>query len=392
MRVIELDPADTFASARDRLLRGGRERTVLVLPAGRDTLRRSVDLVLLRRLADHERLEVGIVTADRDVTRQARALGLPVFSSVTLAQHYRPGWWRGRRRAERVGFAPDDDRRSPEQIDLERAADPAAALGDRLWLAILIVAGLLSLALLLASTVYLLPHATVTLRPAALPVQIIAELAANPAADLPDAAGRVVPAQTARVPVTWEATVRGSGPVAESSVRALALQGLGAAAAEILTARLDPGQRLLPTSVRTAVQEEIYVPEGDATRLTLDAELEGLAIDTAHVVSAVYGELVAALPDGFTPDPATISLEIEPAVPPAADRFTITVRATGRGEINGPALADRLAAQPLDRAGDYLNRLALAEPATLDVQPGWYVRWFGRLPLRSQRIAVDVLP
>ena len=65
MRVIELDTAETFYSLRHRLLNSGRGRIVLVVPARGAALRGGVDLPLLHRLADHERLEVGLVTTDR---------------------------------------------------------------------------------------------------------------------------------------------------------------------------------------------------------------------------------------------------------------------------------------------------------------------------------------
>lgn len=390
MRVIELDPADTFASARDRLLRGGRGRTVLVLSPRGEALRRGVDLALLRRLADRERLEIGLVTADRDVARQARALGLPAFASVTLAEHYRPGWWRGRRRAERVGFAPEDDRRSPEQIALEHAADSEARRGDRLWLAVLLVAGVLALALLAAAAVYALPGATVTLRPATLPVQAIAELNAGPISS--DANAGAVPARPVHLPVTWEAVGENTGEAAQASMRALALQGLSTAAPDMLTARLAPGYLLIPSAVHVAVDDEQFAPQGEATRLTLRGEVNGLAVATADVVEAVYGELAAALPPGFTLDPATVRLELSGPAGSSDGRFVVTARATGSAALDGVALANALAGQPLTSARAYLDALPLAEPAALDVQPAWWARRFARLPLRPARIQVEATP
>jgi len=390
MRVIQLDPADTFASARDRLLRGGRERTVLLLPARGDTLRRGVDLVLLRRLADRERLEIGLVTTDRDVVRQARALGLPAFASITLAEYYRPGWWRGRRRSEQVGFAPGDDRRAPEQIALEHAADVHWRRGERLWIGVLLAAGLLATVLLAAAAVYALPRASVTLRPAMLPVQAITELVADPAAS--DATTRVVPARPVRLPVKWEAKGEFTGRAAEASVRALALQGLSAAAPDLLAARLAPGYLLVPATVRVAVDNGQFEPEGDAARLTLQGELSGLSVATADVVAAIYGKLAAALPPGFALDPATVRLELGTSAALGDGRFVVTARATGRGALDGPALADALAGQPLPSARAYLDTLPLANPAQLDVQPEWWARRIARLPLRVGRIAIVMEP
>ena len=387
MRVIELDPADTFASARERLLNGGPGRVVLVLTAQGDVFRRGVDLVLLRRVADRERLEVGVVTTDRDVARQARALGLPAFSSVTLAEHYRPGWWRGRRRAERVGFAPGDDRRSPEQIAVEETLSSRARRGAWQWPVALLAVALLGLALLAAAAAYVLPHATITLRPASQPVQAIVDLAADPSATAPDIAGRVVPARSVRLAVQWEAT--GDG---EATVRALALQGLGTAAAGMLAARLDPGESLVPASAHAEVTGEQDETDGGTTRITLDADLEGLAVATADVMTVVYGDLAAALPNGLTPDPATVRLELGPVSAAEPGRFQVTARATGRAVLDGTQLAGQLAGQSLSAAQAYLESLPLAEPAAVDVNPGWWARRLAHLPPRPGHIEVQVRP
>src|SRR5690606_22081241 len=112
LRVIEIDRSDNFYSIRHRLLFSGRDRAVLVLPNG-DAPVGVVDLALLRRLADRERLDVGLVTGDRQLARDARALGLPAFSSLLLAEYYRPGWWRAGRRPERLGFAAGESVRAP---------------------------------------------------------------------------------------------------------------------------------------------------------------------------------------------------------------------------------------------------------------------------------------
>jgi hypothetical protein len=189
MRVIELDTAETFYSLRHRLLNGGRDRVVLVVPGRGAALRGGVDLPLLRRLADRERLEVGLVTADRELARQARAVGLPTFSSVTLAEHYRPGWWRARRRAERLGFPPGPVPDHPNvEASLIRSRRLLQALG-------LLMALVLISAIPLAAALYFLPAASITLRPASQPAQAIVELTADPALTAADPANQAIPAR-----------------------------------------------------------------------------------------------------------------------------------------------------------------------------------------------------
>lgn len=386
MHIIELDPAETFYSLRDRILRGERGRIVLVLPPRGDALRRGVDLVLLRRFADRERLEVGLVTEDRALARQARALGLPAFSSLVLAEHYRPGWWRGRRRSERLGSPSDERRATSDELRSE----------DR-WVAAVAVTTVVLVSLLLVSAaIFTLPQATITLRPATQPAQVITELTADPALAGPDAAALGVPAQVVSVPATWEVTDPSTGNAAADRRRlgSAARQALEEAAPELLSARLDPGQLLAPDSVTLGAGEERLTMDGDTARLTLAAEVEGLAVAAADVYSLVYPQLSAALPDGYAPQATTLAMQVEPAASGAPARFQVTARAEGWVGVDTAALAAALRGRRAADVARFLtDAIPLAEPPTLDVGPSWWWSWLGgRLPLWTQRIDVQVLP
>jgi len=384
MRVIELDTAETFPSLRDRILNGKRERVVLVVPTRGAALRGGVDLPLLRRLADRERLEVGLVTADRDLARRARAVGLPAFASLTLAEHYRPGWWRGRRRAERLGFPPGP-------IPDHPSATASLIRSRRLPRALALLLALVLLAAVpLAAALYVLPTATITLRPASQPAQAIVELTANPALAAADPATQAFPARPVALNLAWEATGPGTNAAARQQVRALALQALNAGAADRLAVRLAPGERLVPGATRVTVADEQATTRGGGSRLALQGELTGLAVEEAALVRRVFPVLAAALPDGFAADPATLRLDLEPGAGDGA--FVVTARATGRAQLDPAALAAQLAGQRLGDVTAALNALPLAEPPRLDVGPSWWRAWFGRLPLRAERIQVELLP
>ena len=384
MRVIELDTAETFPSLRDRILNGKRERVVLVVPTRGAVLHGGVDLPLLRRLADRERLEVGLVTADRDLARRARAVGLPAFASLTLAEHYRPGWWRGRRRAERLGFPPGP-------IPDHPSATASLIRSRRLPRALALLLALVLLAAVpLAAALYVLPTATITLRPASQPAQAIVELTANPALAAADPATQAFPARPVALNLAWEATGPGTNAAARQQVRALALQALNAGAADRLAVRLAPGERLVPGATRVTVADEQATTRGGGSRLALQGELTGLAVEEAALVRRVFPVLAAALPDGFAADPATLRLDLEPGAGDGA--FVVTARATGRAQLDPAALAAQLAGQRLGDVTAALNALPLAEPPRLDVGPSWWRAWFGRLPLRAERIQVELLP
>jgi hypothetical protein len=149
---------------------------------------------------------------------------------------------------------------------------------------------------------------------------------------------------------------------------------------------------LVPAATGVNGHQETYAADGDATRLKLEAEIAGLAVRAADVTAATYRELAAALPEGYAPDPATVRLELGAPPTLAPGRFQATARAEGRGRIDGAALAAILVGQPVSVARDYLNALPLAEPAALDVQPGWWARRVGRLPLHAGQIEVEILP
>jgi len=399
IRVIELDPADTFFSARDRLLQSGRGRTVLLLP-GRARLLSGIDLVLLRRLADRERLDVGLVTANKELSRQARAVGLPVFANRTLAEHYRPGWWRSRRRSEVLGFAPGDARR-PWAPNAESPIHDSKAWGRRFFarLAILLII-LLMAALPIAAAIYIYPSATLTLMPETRPAQVILTLTT----DSPEAepSETTIPARTIRHELEWTSSgptssgPTSSGPTSSDSeadlqrIRAQALQGLGAAAPGHLAPRVAPGEMLVPASARVKILEESLERDETGARLTLRVELSGTAVAAADVNRIAYRRLAEALPGEYEPDVSTVTTRLDPATG-AANAFQVTAQATGRPIFDQEAIAENLRGMRASDAARYLATVVpLAEPPTIDVRPSWWWSWFrGRLPLRADRIHVE---
>lgn len=104
-----------MSSLRDRLLSAAVRRVVVVVSPDIDLLSRGVNLALLRRLADRERIDVGLVTVNRELRRQARALGIPAFESSGTAERTQRGW-RPLPRREKLGFGPGDDWRPPRTV------------------------------------------------------------------------------------------------------------------------------------------------------------------------------------------------------------------------------------------------------------------------------------
>lgn len=391
IRVIELDPADTFFSARDRLLQDGHARTVLLFP-GRSRLLSGIDLVLLRRLADRERLDVGLVTTDRELSRQAWALGLPVFANLTLAEHYRPGWWRARRRSEVLGFAPGDAH-SPWAPNAEVAdlhpKSPARRLAR--FIALLIISLVVALAIIAA--IYMLPRATLVLEPEMQPAQVILTLTTG--AQTTELTDSTVPTRTVRHELEWTA----SGPTTADAeadlqrIRAQALQGLGAAAPDYLAPRIAPGELFVPASARVEILEESLERDEIEARLTMRVALTGAAVAAADVNRIAYRRLTEALPDGFNPDPSTVTIQLDRAAG-KANSFQVTAQAIGQPVFDQEAIAESLSGMRASDAARHLSMtLRLAESPTIDVWPSWWWSWSrGRLPLRADRIRVEISP
>ncbi len=104
-----------MVSLRDRVLSASGTRVAIIVSPDIDLLSRGVNLALLRRWADREQIDMGLVTVNRDLRRHARAVGVAAFDSTGAAERSRGGW-RQLTRREKLGFAPGDDWQSPRTV------------------------------------------------------------------------------------------------------------------------------------------------------------------------------------------------------------------------------------------------------------------------------------
>ena len=225
MQIIHLDSEDDIISICDRLDWAEAQQVLLVLPDDGGVLREGLDLVRLRRFADRQRLELGLVTPDVPITRQARALGLPVFPSVELAENSRQGWWRGRKRSERVGLPNVGDgalasvvgeRPYPtldpgDRQEMNRRLRPKSI--RRLWLVryAAIFLFCLTLAILYTTFTYAVPGATITLQPETETIQVERAVVADPAVAAVDYRLNTVPARLLTSTESWQTSVATTG-------------------------------------------------------------------------------------------------------------------------------------------------------------------------------------
>ncbi|MCP5097254.1 MAG: hypothetical protein GY943_17040 [Chloroflexi bacterium] len=222
MKIIYLDNDDDIVSICDRLEWANTQQLLLILPADGIVLQEGLDLVRLRRYSDRIRVEIGLVTADVEVRRQATALGIPTFTTINNAETNRRGWWRGRRRRERVGVPTVGGRweqatASRKVMDEGDRAEAARRLSPgvqrRQWVvryaAILLFCATISL--LYVSFVYTVPAATITLHPETVPLRVEQQIVADPTLSEIDFQNSLLPARLLVTEISWQAEVETTG-------------------------------------------------------------------------------------------------------------------------------------------------------------------------------------
>lgn len=264
-RVIHLDSEDDITSICDRLNWEKASRALLVLPADGGVLREGLDLVRLRRHADRLRLEIALITPDTEIRRQANALGIPSFLTVARASTSRRGWWRGRRRQERVGLPtiggsgvaqlrphPLDE---ADRREVQRRLAPPVSWQHWLLRYAAILLFFLTLAVLLVAFVYAVPSATLRLHPALRPVQATRIILADPDLAEVDFSRGAVPARLLTVQNSWQATAPTTGVTAvpNASARGKVLF-INLRDSEV---RIPPGTRVSTSAGTTLVFQTI---------------------------------------------------------------------------------------------------------------------------------------
>ncbi|MCP4426274.1 MAG: hypothetical protein GY803_17420 [Chloroflexi bacterium] len=219
MQIISLTPDDDIISVCDRLDWSDSERALLTLPGEGTAVFQRLDLIRLRRYADGKRIEIGLITSNRRLARQARGVGLPTFANVEEAKTSRRGWWRGRRRRERLGLPtygdPLDNGKSRQTETNDGELLPKPIITPRQWLIryatilLFFAAG----ALTIVSFLYLVPRATITLRPTLQPVTTAQQITAVPRLDEINYAQNAIPARILTITQTWKTEIETTGTI-----------------------------------------------------------------------------------------------------------------------------------------------------------------------------------
>ena len=234
MKAIYLDIEDDIHSVCDRLDWSEAEQVLFVLPDVEQKADgvglKGLDLARLRRYADRRRVEIGVVTTDGGLRRQALALGIPAFKDEQGADDRR-GWWRGRRRDEWVGLPTigvGSITEQPQQIAVTDELTTGLQNRSthslrRQWLmryvGILLFCGAVSL--LVVSFIYFVPTATITLYPETMTLHVAQSIVADPSFENFDYENKIMPGRNLMVETVWQAELdtTGSAGVPNASAR-----------------------------------------------------------------------------------------------------------------------------------------------------------------------------
>lgn len=298
MKTIPLTPEDDIVSICDHLDWARDQQVIFVLPEDGGVLREGLDLVRLLRYADNMRAEIALVTADTDITRQARALGIPVFLTIGAARQGKRDWRRGRRRREIVGLSTIGDDRFTDyegrirpdladQAEAHKRLSPQSERRRWLWRYAAIFLFFLTTAGLYIAFLYLLPSATVTLKPEVLPVQVERPIVADPSAAVTDFQNGILPGRLLQTTQNWQAEVQTTGTVETPETPARG---------KVIFANLLDQPTVIPVGTRVRTSDGTDRVYQTTAEVTLPGAVGGTAeVDVIAITPGPAGNVAANL-------------------------------------------------------------------------------------------------
>lgn len=206
IHIIYLDPQDDHASTRDKLNACQAQRAALVWPNRGRILSRRLDLVLVERHARNRGVQIGLVTIDPVVQRQAQAVGIPTFETLDEASKET---WRTKPHGSADVQMEDRDRAQIRETLLEgsprtlQRSEP----GSGQW----VIGGVAILAVLILAAA-LLPSAQIAVLPDLETQSLLVGITLDPEIAAPSSEG-IIPAYPASVIVEGELSLSTSAYV-----------------------------------------------------------------------------------------------------------------------------------------------------------------------------------
>jgi len=365
--IVQLDNHDDVISARDKISWSKATRVLLVWPRRGRVLERRIDLLLLKRHAQHSGAQLAVVTSDSQVRTNAGELGIPIFSQAEDAQKVT---WRRERRRRRIPLRRGT-RIDPHTLRPQRdALTVHEKVGQKTRLAAFSIGVVAVIALVL----FFLPTAQIELTPLRTTQRLVIPMWASPALPAASSSGGI-PAAEMVVVVEGrdEAAVTGQGRVADAS-----------AAGEVRLTNLTDQPVIVPAGsvvmtttapvVRFATTQEARIPAGPGqqTVVEIEALVPGIAGNVAAgQIRAMEGALGLRL---VVENPTAIrggSERVSPS-PSARDYQTLrekllaTLRKTAQDEMIGMLQTGQRLLDETVHVNEVIEEIA--EPA--ENQPG----------------------
>jgi hypothetical protein len=329
IQVIELEDHDDVNTVRDRLMTAQSPRVLLVIPWDSPSLRKPVDLQVVRRCGETNGIEVAVVSTESEVRAAAHDVGLPAFRSVDAAQ--RKTRWRKTHddEDELKPWTPSKrKRREAERAAVERnQAVVQTARRHPAWIALKIGIFVLALLVVAFAALAIIPNARITLVPQSTKITAsINVLADSQAEEIDPLTGHVPSIEIApivvRETITVPTTGRKSIPDTRAQGRVVFVNQLNS------PVRISQGTVVRTSAtgqaLRYVVTQDVDIPAGIGTQAEgiVEAVEVGAASNVdANLINEIEG--VAALAARVSnPDPLTGGGDKEVRAVDPADRVT----------------------------------------------------------------------
>jgi hypothetical protein len=353
--VIHLHEDDDWPVLRDRLRRAQGQRVILVLPWDAELLSNELESELAWRAADQLGKQLAVVSPDPARRSVVGWAGLSVFATVERAQaatrwkqcqsrSMEPppkAWWE-----DEVSVEPPRERRFPRWL-------------RHLWQGARLTVFLVTLLIVAASAIIIIPHADMTLIPAGETIHLIVPVSAQKDLESVDTAAGLIPARRAGDYFEGYIEVETTGIAAFSSGRATGNVLFTNLLAQDVTV---PAGTVVRTSsgsfpVRFSTQQDVVVPALGQAPAPIEASQEGPSGNVeANQINRIEG---------------TAGLAIRVTNPEATfGGATQDVRAVSQADMDRAQelLTDQLLDQAYQGLQSYLEPTEWMPPHSLTVQ------------------------
>lgn len=295
-QLLQIDPSWRLEAVRQQIAQVRRKRLALDVPEGWDGLANAARMRLVQRQAQIQQCPLAIVTRDAATTQAARTVGLPVFVEAADAAQREwtaepllppvslrnpaaglpePPPWRNEKRLAKVMASvlrPTQYQARQKRIGMEEKARRRVVPPWLIWAGYGTLAALFVLLLALFG-LYVLPAATVTVRPGTEQISVLTRLTANPDLEESNLATAQIKGRLVETILEETSVAATSGALQKPTVKAtgqVMFSNLGTAPVRVpLGTMLSTGTGT-PVSFRTVSDAEI--PGGVGQRVTVGIE------------------------------------------------------------------------------------------------------------------------